>query len=180
MVKVNVQLPVVLQAVLVEVPAITAPVAVSNNLTSSAATLFALKVEEEAALPVMVTMTVFNETDPAFEAAKVKVPISSMVFLALLEAEPRAAAVTVKLLRTIVWVFPVGLDKVMVAAELEEFPSAVTIVEVVANSVEVPIKKVLVVLSVAPPETKDATSPFKVKVFEPDFGITTGVAKWKL
>src|SRR3989344_40736 len=114
----------------------------------------------------MVRMTVFNATEPALEAAKVIVPKSSTVFLARPEVEPRAVADTTKLLLKTVIVFPTGLDKTLVAAALEEFPSAVTMDEVAAYSAEVPIKKVLVALSVAPPELKEATSPFKTKVLE--------------
>ena len=133
---------------------------------------------EVGKLPEMVRMTVFNATEPALEAAKVIVPKSSTVFLARPEVEPRAEADTTKLLLKTVIVFPTGLDKTLVAAALEEFPSAVTMDEVAAYSVEVPIKKVLVALSVAPPELKEATSPFKTKVLEGDFATTAGVAKW--
>ena len=140
----------------------------------------AKKLEDEGAVPLKVITIVFNETAPAESAAKVKVPISSFVPFERADVKPIAAAVTLARVLNTVIVLPVAEESVTAEVAFEVEPSATTVSATVSFtlSVEVEILKTCVVLSVAPLEVYEDTSPFKTNEIEPAFGTISGLAKW--
>jgi hypothetical protein len=79
-------------------------------------------------------------------------------------------------------VFAVALTSEMADEVFEVLPSATTVSATVSLSVsvEVAILKMCVVLSVAPLELYDDTSPFRTSETELACGTTSGDEKWNL
>ena len=132
-------------------------------------------------VPLNVTVTLLIATVPALDAEKVNVARLSDAVRTRDEAVPSAVALNTMLLRSAVITLLFAVDKVMADVAFEVLPKPTTVSESVsfAVSVDVAILKVCVVLSVAPDEEYEETSPFKTKSNEFACGTTTGVAKWK-
>ena len=171
---------------LVEVVRVTPLVLVTLVPFASRRTMPSMRVEltdEDAAVPVKVIVKELIATAPAASEVNVIVPKSSFAVLEKLAVAPNPAAVTITLLLSTVCVFAApGDERVMVAVAFEVKPYATIAlsVELTVVSVEVANLNVCVLLSVAPLELYEDTSPFKASEIEPFFGTVTGFAKLNL
>lgn len=120
----------------------------SSKLTPSKKAAF------EGAEPAKVMVTVLTAIAPAGSAAKVRLAKLSADVLARPDDTPKGELLKVSLLRRTVIALPFGEDKVTALVALEVLPRATTVSATVslAESVEVAILKIEVVLSEAPLE----------------------------
>ena len=137
-------------------------------------------VPKDGAVPPNWITTLLMATSPALDAVKVKVARLSTVVLARPEVVPSAVELNEILLLKAVIVLPAAEDKVMAEVAFEVAPKATTASATVSftESVDVAILKTCVVLSDAPDEEYEDTSPFKTMSIEFACGTVTGVAKW--
>ena len=122
-------------------------------------------------------------TPPAESAAKVKSAKSSTELFDLACVDPSGVAETVSLDRKTVTAFAFGEDRVTADEAFDVEPRAITTSAAVSIAVFWPRVLILntwVVLSDAPDEEYEETSPLSVSETEPARGTTTGVAKLNL